>query len=68
MAPFFFVGIVHFFLFVQKETNQRKRAPEKTTGSVFRQLRNAISPSKKQNPVRAFSGLALAHSKDLELL
>jgi len=26
---------VHFFLFVQKETNQRKRAPEMITSAFF---------------------------------
>jgi len=30
----FFIN-VHFFLFVQKETNQRKRAPEMITSAFF---------------------------------
>jgi putative ABC transport system permease protein len=29
------IGNVHFFLFVQKETNQRKRAPEMITSAFF---------------------------------
>jgi len=40
-----------------KESNQRKKSPEKTTVPVFRQLRNAIYRSKKQEAVRTFSGL-----------
>ena len=39
-----------------RESSQRKRGPEKTTGSVYRHLRQASSRSKKPNPVRTFSG------------
>jgi hypothetical protein len=48
---------VHFFLFVQKETNQRKRAPEKTTSSCLSARYTGLKGATKQAEVRAFSGL-----------
>jgi len=47
---------VTFFCF-SKRKSPKKRSPEKTTAPVFRHLRGAISRSKKQGAVRAFSGL-----------
>jgi len=40
-----------------KEMNQRKGARKRQPQPVFRQLRKAIFRSKKQDTVRAFSGL-----------
>jgi hypothetical protein len=40
-----------------KEMNQRKGGRKSQPHPVFRQLRKAISRSKKQEAVRAFSGL-----------
>jgi hypothetical protein len=40
-----------------KEMNQRKGSRKRQPHPVFRQLRLAISRSKKQGAVRAFSGL-----------
>jgi len=40
-----------------KEMNQRKGVRKRQPHPVFRQLRKAISRSKKQDTVRTFSGL-----------
>jgi len=55
-GTFFFLIYVPFFC-SSKRKEPKKKSPEKTTGSVFRHLRNAIFRSKKQSPVRTFSGL-----------
>ena len=42
----FFFLYVHFFLFVQKETNQRKRAPEMITSAFFGKMPQASRSQK----------------------
>ena len=39
--------VVHFFLFVQKETNQRKRAPEMITSAFFGKMPLASRSQKR---------------------
>jgi len=46
-----------------KEMNQRKGGRKRQPQPVFRQLRQAISRSKKQDAVRTFSGFP-THSKN----
>jgi hypothetical protein len=46
---------VHFFLFVQKETNQRKRAPEMITSAFFGKMPMA-SRSQKRLKFAPFPG------------
>jgi hypothetical protein len=48
------------FFCSSKRKGPKKRSPEKTTGSVFRHLHDATFRSKKQNPVRTFSGVSSA--------
>jgi len=46
-GTFFFFINVHFFLFVQKETNQRKRAPEMITSAFFGKMPLASRSQKR---------------------